>query len=335
MRILVTGASGFIGNHLVNALKKRGDFVVGVDILRNKVPSLADIFIQADLRKPGQLDQVGYVDEVYALAADMGGMGYISQHDFDILRNNLLINIYTLDFARANNVRRYLFSSSACVYPQSLQGNRDIEGLKESDAYPADPQDGYGWEKLITERMLHYSDAGQYIARDWRTQFHIARFHNIFGPVGTWNGGKEKAPAALCRKVYQAQLDGKDSIDIWGDGEQTRSFCYIDDCIDALLLLMKSDYSQPLNIGTDRAISINDLALLILQISDHGKPQRTVPVNIKLNHVDGPQGVRGRNSDNTLAKQVLNWEPQISLEEGLARTYHWIRYQMQGQLVGR
>jgi GDP-D-mannose 3',5'-epimerase len=318
-RILVTGASGFVGNHLLNALKKRGDFVVAVDIVRNKVPSGADIFIQADLRKPGQLDPVGYVDEVYALAADMGGMGYISAHDFDILRNNLLINIYTLDFARANKPKRYLFSSSACVYPQSLQGNRDIEGLKESDAYPADPQDGYGWEKLITERMLHYSDA------ECRgTQFHVARFHNIFGPVGTYDGGKEKAPAALCRKVYQAQLDRKDTIDIWGDGEQTRSFCYIDDCIDALLLLQQSSYSQPLNIGTDRSISINDLALVISKIADW---------DIRLNHIDGPQGVRGRNSDNTLAKQILDWEPQASLEEGLAWTYQWIRYQMQGQLL--
>jgi GDP-D-mannose 3',5'-epimerase len=331
-RILVSGASGFIGNHLVNALKKRGDFVVGVDIVSNKVPSAADIFIQADLRKPGQLDQVGYVDEVYALAADMGGMGYISQHDFDILRSNLLINIYTLDFARSHAPKRYLFSSSACVYPQSLQGNRDIEGLKESDAYPADPQDGYGWEKLITERMLHYSCL-ETVGR-LGTQFHIARFHNIFGPVGTWNGGKEKAPAALCRKVYQAQLDQKDTIDIWGDGEQTRSFCYIDDCIDALLLLMKSEYGSPLNIGTDRSISINDLALMILQIADHGDP-RTARINIRLNHIDGPQGVRGRNSDNTLAKRVLDWEPRVSLEEGLAQTYQWIRYQMQGQLVGR
>jgi GDP-D-mannose 3',5'-epimerase len=322
MRILVTGASGFVGNHLVNALKKRGDFVVGVDIFRDpKIPSAADIFIQADLRKPGQLDQVGYVDEVYALAADMGGMGYISAHDFDILRNNLLINIYTLDFARSHAPRRYLFSSSACVYPQSLQGNRDIEGLKESDAYPADPQDGYGWEKLITERMLQYS-----YAECRGTQFHVARFHNIFGPVGTWNGGKEKAPAALCRKVYQAQLDQKHEIEIWGDGEQTRSFCYIDDCIDALLLLMKSRYSPPLNIGTDRAISINDLALLIASFAQW---------DVRLEHIEGPQGVRGRNSDNTLAKQVLNWEPQVSLEEGLARTYHWIRYQMQGHLVGR
>jgi nucleoside-diphosphate-sugar epimerase len=260
------------------------------------------------------------VDEVYALAADMGGMGFISAHHAQILHNNSLINLHTLEAARVNGSKRYLYTSSACVYPEYKQLDANVTPLKEEDAYPAQPQDAYGWEKLVTERLCsHYRE-------DYGLDTRIVRFHNIFGPLGTWEGGREKAPAALCRKVAEAKLTGNPEIEIWGDGEQTRSFCYIDDCVTGLYKLMQSDYAEPLNLGQDRLVTINQLVDMIAAIAH---------VRIIKKHVPGPQGVRGRNSDNSRLRQVLGWEPQICLEEGLARTYAWIEGQVRKKLCPR
>jgi nucleoside-diphosphate-sugar epimerase len=243
----------------------------------------------------------------------MGGMGFISSHHAEILRNNLLISAHTLEAARENNVGRYLFTSSACVYPEYRQTSTDVEGLKEEHAYPAQPQDAYGWEKLVTERLcVHYG-------HDYGMDVRIVRFHNIFGPLGTWDGGREKAPAALCRKVAFAKLTGCHEIEIWGDGEQTRSFCYIDDCIDGLIQLMESGFEEPINLGQDRMISINELADLVGSAAGVALTKR---------HVPGPQGVRGRNSDNERLRRVLGWEPRVTLEDGIARTYRWIEAQV-------
>jgi len=313
--ILVTGAGGFIGHHLVSFLKRHGYWVRGVDI---KYPeygaSDADEFEILDLRLwPNCQMATREIDEVYALAADMGGMGFISSHHAEILHNNALINLHTLEAARTNVVTRYLYTSSACVYPEYKQMEANVTPLREEDAYPAQPQDAYGWEKLIAERLcLHYRE-------DYEIETRIVRFHNIFGPLGTWDGGREKAPAAICRKVAIAKLTGASEIEIWGDGEQTRSFCYIDDCVTGLYKLMQSDYSQPLNLGQDRLISINELADLVAAIAG---------IKVTKKNVLGPQGVRGRNSDNTRLRQVLGWEPEISLEEGLARSYAWIEAQV-------
>jgi nucleoside-diphosphate-sugar epimerase len=281
----------------------------------------ADEFQIVDLRRwPDCLEVTSGIDEVYALAADMGGMGFISSHHAEILHNNVLISTHTLEAARRNGVSRYLYTSSACVYPNYRQLETDVEPLGEDDAYPADPQDAYGWEKLISERLCrHYYD-------EYGLETRVVRFHNIFGPLGTWEGGREKAPAALSRKIATAKLNGQRRIEIWGDGEQTRSFCYIDDCIVGIYRLMQSSYHDPLNLGQDRLISINQLADLIAKIAG---------VRITKRHVPGPQGVRGRNSDNTRLRQVLRWEPEVTLEEGLARTYEWIERQVEErQLVG-
>jgi GDP-D-mannose 3', 5'-epimerase len=316
-RVLVTGAGGFIGHHLVTYLKERGYWVRGVDLKEPEyTPIDADEFEVLDLRRwENCVRAVEGVDHVYALAADMGGMGFISSHHAEILHNNALINLHTLEAARAAGVSRYLYSSSACIYPDYLQTTTDVRPLREEDAYPADPQDAYGWEKLITEKLC------QYYASDYGMTTRIVRFHNIFGPNGTWDGGREKAPAALCRKVATVEDGGE--IEIWGDGEQTRSFCYIDDCVEGIYRLMQSDYGEPLNLGTDRMVSINELARIIIEISGkHG---------ISIRHVTGPQGVRGRNSDNTRLRQVLGWEPAISLEDGLATTYRWIDEQVRGR----
>jgi GDP-D-mannose 3', 5'-epimerase len=318
-KVLVTGAGGFIGHHLVTYLKRLGCWVRGVDLKEPEFkPTDADEFRLLDLRHwENCLAATAGVDEVYALAADMGGMGFISAHHAQILRNNALINIHTLDAARTNGVKRYLYTSSACIYPEYRQLDTDVIPLREEDAYPAQPQDAYGWEKLIAERLcLHYRD-------DYGLETRVVRFHNIFGPMGTWDGGREKAPAALCRKIAIAKLIGNPSVEIWGDGEQTRSFCYIDDCISGICRLMRSDYHEPLNLGQDRLISVNELAALIAKIAG---------INIAKRHVPGPQGVRGRNSDNSRLKQVLGWEPEISLEEGLTQTYEWIEKQVRGKL---
>lgn len=318
-KVLVTGAGGFIGHHLVTFLKKKGYWVRGVDIKYPEfAPTDADEFELLDLRRwDNCLIATRGVDEVYALAADMGGMGFISSNHAQILRNNLLINTHTLEAARVNGVKRYLFTSSACVYPEYRQMEANVTPLKEEDAYPAQPQDAYGWEKLITERLcLHYRE-------EFGLETRIVRFHNIFGPLGTWQGGREKAPAALCRKIAVAKLTGNPEIEIWGDGEQTRSFCYIDDCVKGLYLLMQSDYHEPLNLGQDRMVTINQLADMIAEIAD---------IRIVKKHVPGPQGVRGRNSDNSRLRQVLGWEPEVPLEEGLARTYKWIEEQVRSKL---
>lgn len=319
IKVLVTGAGGFIGHHLVTSLKEQGYWVRGVDL---KLPEYretdADEFELLDLRRWSNcLQATRGIDEVFALAADMGGMGFISAHHAEILHNNALINLHTLDAARLNGARRYLFTSSACVYPDYMQSQTDVTPLREVDAYPAQPQDAYGWEKLVIERLCrHYWE-------DYGLETRTVRFHNIFGPLGTWTGGREKAPAALCRKIAVAKLTGNPEVEIWGDGEQTRSFCYIDDCVEGIVRLMRSDYREPLNLGQDRMVSINELAGIIAEVAG-------IPIVKK--HVPGPQGVRGRNSDNTRLREVLGWEPRLSLEEGLARTYAWIEAQVRRQI---
>ncbi len=319
-KVLVTGAGGFIGSHLVTFLKEKGYWVRGADL---KYPEFsetdADEFAILDLRRwEPCLKATKDVDEVYALAADMGGMGFISAHHAQILYNNSLINLHTLDAARENGVKRYLYTSSACIYPEHLQEQTNVVPLKEEDAYPAYPQDAYGWEKLVSERLcMHYRE-------DYGIETRTVRFHNIFGEKGTWEGGREKAPAAMCRKIATAKLTGDPTIEIWGDGNQTRSFCYIDDCVDGLYRLMRSDFYGPLNLGQDRMVTINELADMVAQVADF---------KIEKKHIDGPQGVRGRNSDNTKLRQVLGWEPAISLEDGLVTTYAWIEAQVRSTLA--
>jgi nucleoside-diphosphate-sugar epimerase len=288
--------------------------VRGVDV---KPPDYTDVdadeFELLDLRrKDDALQAMRGIEQVYALAADMGGMGFISAHHAAILHDNALMNLHTIDAARVHGVGRYLYSSSACVYPEHLQDHADVTPLREEDAYPANPQDAYGWEKLISERLcLYYAD-------EHGMETRMVRFHNVYGPYGTYDGGREKVPAALCRKVALAEPGG--SIEVWGDGEQTRSFCHVDDCIDGIYRMMQSDHREPINLGTDRMVTINELARIVIELS--GKR------DIDLVHVEGPQGVRGRNSDNTRLREVLGWEPAISLEEGLLPTYRWIEEQV-------
>ena len=279
---------------------------------------MADEFLIADLRlRDDAMNAVHGIDEVYALAADMGGMGFISAHHAEILYNNSLINLNTIEAARVHDVSRYLYTSSACIYPEHLQTEADVKPLREEDAYPAAPQDAYGWEKLVSERLCtHYRE-------DYGLDTRIVRFHNIFGEKGTWEGGREKAPAALCRKIATAKLTGNPEIEIWGDGEQTRSFCYIEDCVEGLYRLMRSDFVEPLNLGQDRMVSINELADIVASIAG---------IEIVKKHIDGPMGVRGRNSDNSKLKSVLGWEPQVSLEAGLDRTYKWIEEEVRTSL---
>jgi nucleoside-diphosphate-sugar epimerase len=310
-KILVTGAGGFIGHHLVRSLKQKGYWVRGVDI---KYPEFspkeeADEFLLLDLRDfRNCLEAVKGIDKVYQLAANMGGIGFITSVKADVVRDNILINTNMAEVCRLTGVKRLFFSSSACIYPKYKQEDPNVTPLKESDAYPADCEDGYGWEKLLSERMY------KNFYEDYGLEVRIARFHNIYGPEGTYDGGREKAPAALCRKIALASNPGE--IEIWGDGKQTRSFCYIDDCLEGTYRLMESDWKEPLNIGSDRLVTIDEMVDIIAKIA--GK-------NIKKKHLlDKPQGVRGRNADLTLVKNILGWEPKISLEEGLEKTYKWI-----------
>ena len=313
-QILVTGAGGFIGHHLVKRLKKDGYWVRGVDLKHPEYEaSAADEFKLLDLRDYKACSEATTgIDEVYNLAADMGGIGYITAFLADIARNNVLINAHMLEASCRNGVERYLYSSSACVYAQSKQKSAEVTPLKEEDAYPADPEPGYGWEKLFSEELCHY------FRKDHGLETRIVRFHNVYGPLGTYDGGKEKAPAAVSRKVAYAS-DG-DEIEVWGDGQQTRSFMYVDDCVEGLIRLMNSDYYKALNLGTDELISVDGLVELVCKIA--GK-------RLRLRHdLTKPQGVRGRNSDNSLLREVLNWEPKTSLAQGLPVTYQWIASQV-------
>jgi len=313
-RILVTGAGGFIGHHLVSKLKSQGNWVRGVDIKRPEYESsAADDFEVLDLRRfDNCLVATRGVDQVYNLAADMGGIGYITAFLASISCNNTLINTHMLEASRINGVKRFLFSSSACVYAQYKQKSPDVTPLKEGDAYPADPEPGYGWEKLWAEELCRY------FWKDYKFDTRIVRFHNVYGPLGTYDGGKEKAPAAISRKIALTPNGGE--IEVWGDGEQTRSFMYIDDCVEGLQRLMASEYREPLNLGNDQLVTINELVDLVANAA--GKRIR------KRHDLSKPQGVRGRNSDNTRLREVLGWEPGITLEQGLAITYKWIENQV-------
>ncbi|MCJ8288277.1 MAG: NAD-dependent epimerase/dehydratase family protein [Crocinitomicaceae bacterium] len=315
-RILVLGAGGFIGSHLVTRLKNNGHYVIGIDL---KLPgfsaSTADEFVQADLRNPQICEQyiTDEIDEIYQLAADMGGAGYLfsGENDFNVMHNSALINLNVSHCAIQAKVEKVFFSSSACIYPQFNQTDPNNPNCEESSAYPADPDSEYGWEKIFSERLYHAA------SRNYDLNVRIARFHNIYGPEGTWNSGKEKAPAALCRKVAMANQE--DTIEIWGDGTQTRSFLFIDDCIDGILALMESDCTEVLNIGSEEMVTINRLAGMI---ASHAKK------SIALNHIDGPIGVMGRNSENSLVTKSIGWIPKVSLAEGLSRTYQWIDSQV-------
>ena len=313
-KILVTGAGGFIGHHLVKRLKQDGCFVRGVDIKEPEYePTASDEFLLLDLRLNECCQRATQgVEEVYNLAADMGGIGYITASLADIARNNILINAHMLEAGRKNGVKRFLFSSSACVYAHGKQTEADVTPLKEEDAYPAQPEPGYGWEKLFTEELCRY------YWQDYKFETRMVRFHNVYGPLGTYEGGKEKAPAAICRKVALAPDGGE--IEIWGDGEQTRSFMHVDDCVEGLVRLMRSDYREPLNLGRDRLVTIDQLVDIVCGIA--GKKLR------KKHDLSKPQGVRGRNSDNSRLRQILSWEPSITLEEGLVGTYQWIEAEL-------
>lgn len=313
---LVCGAGGFIGSHLVRRLKKEGFWVRGVDL---KYPEFsktcADQFVIGDLRDQSVCRDITEIafDEVYQLAADMGGAGYIftGDHDANVMHNSATINLNMLERVRLSGSKTVFYSSSACIYPEYNQKDSLNPNCSEESAYPAAPDSEYGWEKLFSERLyLSYQ-------RNYGTRVRIARFHNIFGPEGTWTGGREKAPAALCRKVAEAPNGGE--IEMWGDGEQTRSFLYIDECLEGVRRLVKSDFTGPVNIGSDEMVTLNQLCLMVMQIA--GKP-------LRIRHIPGPLGVRGRNSDNRLIGQKLGWTPSFKLHDGLVATYEWIEAQV-------
>lgn len=310
---LVCGAGGFIGGHLCQRLKDEGYWVRGVDIKHHehREPNV-DEFVLGDLRDQQLCREIVsdvQFDELYQLAADMGGAGYIftGDHDAVVMHNSATINLNMAEEAKNTGIKKVFYSSSACIYPESIQLDPNNPGLKEADAYPAAPDSEYGWEKLFSERMFFSYQ------RNFGLEVHVARFHNIFGPYGTWEGGREKAPAAICRKVAETPEGGE--IEMWGDGEQTRTFLYIDECVEAVRRFMESDFAGPLNIGSDELISINDLAYMAMEVA--GK-------KLSINHIPGPTGVRGRSSDNTLILEKLGWRPTAKLINGIEKTYTWI-----------
>lgn len=314
--VLVCGAGGFIGGHLVKRLKNEDFWVRGVDLKENEFGNMyADDFIIGDLRDPRLCNSLfdRQFDEIYQLAADMGGAGYIftGEHDADVMHNSATINLNMLSIAVKNKVQKIFYSSSACIYPEYNQMDSENPKCSEDSAYPAAPDSEYGWEKLFSER-LYFA-----FKRNYGINVKVARFHNIFGPMGAWTGGREKAPAAICRKVVAAK-DGGD-IEIWGDGNQTRSFLYIDECLEGIFRLMASNFSGPVNIGSEEMITINQLAYLAARVANK---------KISLKHIKGPLGVRGRNSDNHLIREKLGWAPKQPLETGIEKTYKWIEEQM-------
>jgi GDP-D-mannose 3',5'-epimerase len=313
-RAVVAGAGGFIGHHMVRFLKDQGYWVRGVDIKKPEYEeSAGDEFAVLDLREwKNCLEATREVEEVYQLAADMGGIGYITGNHAVVARNNVLINAHMLEAAHRNGVQRHFYSSSACIYPMYLQKSPDVTPLREEDAYPADPEEGYGWEKLYSEKLC------EYYTEEGKLETRVARFHNIYGPLGTYEGGREKAPAAISRKVALAS-DGGD-IEVWGDGQQTRSFTFVDDCVEGIYRIMQSDHWAPLNLGTDELVTVDALVDLVCKVAGKSLTKR--------HDTSKPQGVRGRNSDNSKTREVLGWEPQTSLEEGLRRTYRWIETEL-------
>ncbi|MAF36747.1 NAD-dependent dehydratase [archaeon] len=315
-KAVVLGAGGFIGGHLVKRLKNNGYWVCGADIKEHEFEeSTADKFIVCDLRKYSNVESVidNTIDEVYQLAADMGGAEFIftGENDIDIMHNSAVINLNVCDVCRHRNVKTIFYSSSACVYPRYNQLDPENPNCKESSVYPAHPDSEYGWEKLFSERLYLT------LQKNTNIQVRIARFHNIFGPLGTWCGGREKAPAALCRKVIMAK--DNEFIEMFGDGKQTRSFLYIDECIEGIIRLVNSQFSGPINIGSDEMVTINHLMEIILAVDSKKN---------SVKHIDGPQGVRGRNSDNNLIKETLGWSPSLPLEVGITKTYKWIKTQI-------
>jgi GDP-D-mannose 3',5'-epimerase len=316
LKICVGGGGGFIGSHLARRLKKEGHHVVVADWKPNeyfKEDEFCSEFHLLDLRTLDNcLKATKGCDWVFNLAADMGGMGFIQSNHSVILYNNTMISFNMLEAARQSGAKRFFYSSSACIYPEGKQLKEDIAGLKEDDAWPAQPQDAYGLEKLVTEELaMHYG-------KDFNMATRVARFHNIYGPQGTWKGGREKAPAAFCRKVLVAQGE----MEMWGNGLQTRSFCFIDDCVEGILRIMRSDYTKPLNLGSDEMVSMNDMVGTVAAIDNK---------TLKIKHIPGPEGVRGRNSDNTLIKKVLGWAPATTLKDGLHITYKWIKEQIEAE----
>jgi len=315
IRCCVTGAGGFIASHVSKKLKEDGYYVIGVDWVRNEYfeeSEFCNEFLLLDLRSYDNcIKATKGCDWVFNLAADMGGMGFIQSNHAVILYNNTMISFNVMEAARLNGAKRFFYSSSACIYPEFKQLDPSNPGLKEGDAWPANPQDAYGLEKLVTEELcMHYQ-------KDFGIQVRIARFHNIYGPQGTWKGGREKSPAAFCRKAICSEKE----FEMWGDGNQTRSFCYIDDCVEGIIRIMKSDYPKPLNLGSEEMYSMNDMAKLALSFI--GKDQ------LPIKHIPGPEGVRGRNSNNDLIREVLGWAPSITLKEGLKKTCDWIKVQIE------